>query len=79
MRTTLTLDNDVANLLRQEMVRSGASLKAAVNHFLRVGLMYSGKRQRKSFAVKPRKLRLPPGLTYDNVSDLLENLEKGRR
>jgi hypothetical protein len=79
VRTTLSLDDDVATLLRQEMRRSGASLKAAVNHFLRIGLMYSGKRQRKSFAVKPRKLKLPPGLAYDNVGELLENLEKGRQ
>lgn len=79
MRTTLILDDDVANLLRQEMRRSGASLKAAVNHFLRVGLIYSGKRQRKSFAVKPGKLKLPPGLAYDNVGELLAKLEKGRR
>jgi hypothetical protein len=30
---------------------------------------------RKSFKVTPRELGLPPGLTYDNVEELLEVLE----
>ena len=75
MRTTLSLDDDVAELLRRELRRSGSSLKAAVNHFLRLGLMASGKQQRKPFVVHPRPLGLPPGLSYDNVEDLLEALE----
>ena len=44
MRTTLSLDADVASLLNQEMRRSGASLKKTVNHFLRLGLMASKKK-----------------------------------
>jgi len=75
VRTTLSLDDDVAKLLRRELRRSGASLKAAVNHFLRLGLMVSGKQQRKPFVVHPRPLGLPSGLSYDNVEDLLEALE----
>ena len=75
MRTTLSLDDDVAKLLRRELRRSGTSLKAAVNHFLRLGLMSSAKRDRKPFVVHPRPLGLPPGLSYDSVEDLLEALE----
>ena len=51
------------------------SLKAAVNHFLRLGLMVSGKPDRKQFLVHPRALGLPPGLNYDNVEDLIEAIE----
>ncbi len=76
MRTTLSLDDDVASLLRQEMRRSGSSLKRAVNHFLRMGLMSSKEGQRKPFVVIPKPLGLPPGLSYDSVSDLLEELEQ---
>lgn len=76
MRTTLTLDDDVANLLRREMRRSGNSLKGAVNHFLRLGLMSAGERRRKPFTVTPRPLGLPPGLSYDSIAELLENLEE---
>jgi hypothetical protein len=75
VRTTLSLDEDVAKLLRREIRRSGASLKAAVNHFLRLGLMVSGKPDRKPFLVHPRPLGLPPGLSYDNVEDLIEAIE----
>ena len=75
MRTTLSLDDDVAKLLRRELRRSGTSLKAAVNHFLRLGLMASGKREPKPFVVHPRPLGLPPGLSYDNVEELIEALE----
>jgi hypothetical protein len=75
VRTTLTLDDDVAKLLRRELRRSGTSLKAAVNHFLRLGLMASGKQERKPFVVHPRPLGLPAGLGYDNVEDLIEALE----
>jgi hypothetical protein len=76
VRTTLTLDDDVASLLRREMRRSGDSLKAAVNHFLRLGLMSAGKQRNTPFVVAPRKLGLPPGLSYDCVAELLENLEE---
>lgn len=75
MRTTLSLDEDVAKLLRREVRRSGSSLKAAVNHFLRLGLMKSGKPRRKRFIVHPRPLGLPAGLSYDDVEELVETLE----
>ena len=75
MRTTLSLDDDVARLLEKESRRSGASFKEVVNHFLRMGLMADKRPTRKPFVVTPRKLGLPSGLTYDNVEELLERLE----
>ena len=74
MRTTLSLEDDVANMLNKEIRRSGTSFKEAVNHFLRLGLMAS-KRKRKPFVVTPRPMGLPPGLSYDNVEELIEALE----
>lgn len=75
MRTTLSLDDDVARLLQKEIRRSGATFKEAVNDFLRLGLMASKQQARRRFVVKPRKLGLPRGLSYDNVAELLEALE----
>ena len=75
MRTTLTLDKDVVIQLRRQMRRSGATLKAAVNHFLRLGLTTLEKPQQKRFVVRARPLGLPPGLSYDNVAELIEALE----
>ena len=75
VRTTLSLDDDVARLLEKETRRSGSSFKEAVNHFLRLGLMLGRKPVRKPFAVTPRKLGLPSRLSYDNVEQLLEAIE----
>jgi hypothetical protein len=75
VRTTLSLDDDVARLLNKESRRSGASFKEVVNHFLRLGLMAAKQPRRKAFVVKPINLGLPPGLSYDNVEELLEFLE----
>lgn len=75
MRTTLSLDDDVAKLLQQEIRRSGDSFKEVVNHYLRAGLMTAGKPARKKFVVRPRPLGLPKGLSYDNVEELISALE----
>ncbi len=75
MRTTLSLDDDVARLLEKETRRSGASFKEVVNRVLRLGLMSANHPERKPFVVKPRKLGLPAGVTYDNVEQLVEHLE----
>ncbi len=77
MRTTLTLDDDVAAKLKAEIRRSGRSLKDVVNEYLRLGL-YAKKTQRprRPFRVEARDLgALRPGLSLDNVGDLLEQLE----
>jgi hypothetical protein len=79
VRTTLSIDDDVALLLQQEMRRSGSSLKGAVNHFLRVGLLSTESGLKKPFHVAPRALGLPAGLSYDSVADLLEQLEETGR
>lgn len=76
VRTTLTLDEDVAKLLRKEMRRSGVdSWKAAVNYYLRLGLMAARPAGQKPFRVAPWPLGLPSGLSYDNIEQLLEAVE----
>jgi hypothetical protein len=74
VRRTVLLDEDLVTLLTEEARRSGMSFQEAVNHFLRLGLM-AQHQQRKPFLVNPRPLGLPPGLSYDNLEDLLERLE----
>jgi hypothetical protein len=56
-------------------VRITGSIKAIVNHFLRLGLTVAKRPAGKPFAVTPRKLELPPGLAYDNIEKLVEVLE----
>jgi hypothetical protein len=75
VRTTLSLDDDVARLLNRQMRHTGKSLKETVNHFLRLGLTAAPDQRRKHFVVTPRRMGLPAGLSYDNVAELLEQLE----
>lgn len=80
MRTTLTLDDDVVARLKAEMRQSGRSFKETLNDILRLGLSVHGApKPRERFQVKARPLGLHPGLNYDNVSELLEQLEGPER
>ena len=72
MRTTLTIDDDVAALLKQEMRKSGEPFKQVVNRAIRLGLTEPKQRAGKPFKVKPINLGLPH---YNKVEELLEFLE----
>jgi hypothetical protein len=72
VRTTLTIDDDVATLLKKEVRKSGEPFKQVVNRVLRTGLTAAAKPVRKPFVVKPMKLGLPH---FENVEELLEYLE----
>jgi hypothetical protein len=76
-RTTITLDEDVAAKLKTEARRSGRPFREVVNDALRRGL--ASRRQpagREPFRVVARDLGdLRPGLSLDNIGDLLEQLE----
>lgn len=78
VRTTLTIDEDVAAKLRGEMQKSGRSFKEVVNTILRLALNTSRRPTRRPFKVEARALGLLEGLTYDNVETLLERAEGPR-
>lgn len=75
MRTTLTIDDDVMNLLEQEARRTGIPLKQVVNRRLRLGYAKQEPQTRRPFTVRAKPLGLPPGTSYDNVADLIEAVE----
>lgn len=76
MRTTLTIDDDVAALLEQEVHRSGASFKATVNRFLRAGLVAAQQQpEMEPFVVTPFGVGPPSGLNFDNIEEVLDALE----
>ena len=77
MRTTLTLDDDVAAKLKAETKQTGKSFKAVVNEYLRLGLFAKkSPPPRVRFRVETRDLgALRAGLNLDNVGELLEQLE----
>jgi hypothetical protein len=77
MRTTLTLDDDVAAKLKAESRRAGRSFREIVNKTLRTGLAGRQPRgPREPFKIEARDMGLlKPGLSLDNVGDLLEQVE----
>ncbi|HVP66799.1 MAG TPA: hypothetical protein VMT17_06000 [Anaeromyxobacteraceae bacterium] len=74
-RTTLTLEDDVAQRLEAEVRRTGKSLKHVVNDLLRRALAVRRRPETRPFVVKARALGLRAGLSYDSIGDLLESVE----
>jgi Arc/MetJ family transcription regulator len=81
MRTTLTLDDDVAAKLRQETRKSGKTFRKIVNEAIRRGL----ESRRKGLSATPFRVvardlgKLRPGINLDNVAELLDRVEGPRR
>jgi hypothetical protein len=77
MRTTLTLDEDIAVRLQAEARRTGRPFKVVINEYLRAGL--AQRRAAKAatpFRVSPVRMGAPiPGRSYDDISALLEETE----
>lgn len=82
MRTTLTLDPDVAERLRTEIRRTGKTLKAVLNEALRLGLGLAGKpRGAPRFKVEPHAFGFKPGIDLDRLNQLVDEMdtEEGAR
>ena len=72
MRTTLTLDPDVATKARRGAARLGKPLKEVVNAALRAGLeVVLAPPTAKPYRTQPRPLGLREGVSYDSIADLL--------
>ncbi|MBN2494504.1 MAG: DUF2191 domain-containing protein [Deltaproteobacteria bacterium] len=80
MRTTLTLDPDVADKLRQEQRRRQCSFKEIVNEILRLGLSLCAKppRKEKPFRIAARHMGLRTGIDPDRLNQLADQLETER-
>ncbi len=76
MRTTITLEEDVAALIASEQARTGDSFKVVVNRLLR-----RGSRARGSGSEGPSLPELPgrPILDVRDVSAVLAALDDDRR
>ncbi len=71
---TLPLDEDVAAAIDDAMQRSGQSFEETVNESLRTGLgLRRGSPQ--PFKVQARALNARPGLNFDKIPELLDELE----
>ena len=71
MRTTVTLDDDVAALIETERVRTGETFKEAINRLLRRAARQAPPAERPELPVLPGR----PLLDVSDVSAVLAALE----
>ena len=72
----MTLDDDVYDKLNAEVRESGESYKKIVNDLLRLALLSkSHAKAIKILKVHGRPLGRRPGLNYDNIGELIEQIE----
>ena len=76
MRTTLTIDDDLAAILERETKRKGLTFKELVNATLRRGL--SSEQILSSpprVVTRPHNLEMKPGVDMDKLNQLADELE----
>jgi len=76
MRTTVTLDKDVEQMLRDAAHRSRASFKKTINAAIRAGLAARpANAKRASFVIKARPMGLRAGIDPADLNKLADDLE----
>ena len=76
MRTTLTLDDDLAAVLRQQAATLGVSFKEIVNRTLRAGLLREmAPRDVQAPKTIPHSFGFRPGVDLDRLNQLVDELE----
>jgi predicted transcriptional regulator len=72
-RTTLTLDDDVADRIKAEARRSGRPYRAVVNDAIRRGL--DARVASEPFTIRSGDMGLRPGIDLDDIEGLLDRLD----
>jgi hypothetical protein len=76
MRTTLTLDPDIAAKARRATAQTGLPFKTVINQALRLGIeKVLAPPAARPYRTTPQPLGLKAGLSYDNVAELLAVVE----
>jgi hypothetical protein len=75
MRTTLTLEADVARMLEEEAHRQRKPIKQVVNEALRRGLAPRGGGQMPRYQVRPHSTSLRPGIDAQAFNRLADEME----
>jgi len=77
MRTTLTLDDDLAGVLKRRAREQGVPFKVAVNRAIRAGLGEDAAAARRRPAPKtmPHSFGFRPGIDPDKLGQLADELE----
>ena len=76
MRTTLTIDDDLAGLLKQRAQELGVPFKEVVNRTIRAGLGEAAKPRRGTAPrTVPHSFGFRPGIDPDKLGQLADELE----
>jgi hypothetical protein len=80
MRTTVTLDDDVANELKKRAKRSEKSFKQELNDSLRLAfsLSRSSTVRQKRFRVRPHRSAFRTGVDIMKLNQLVDQLDAER-
>jgi hypothetical protein len=73
MRTTVTLDDDIAARLKERAQELGVPFKEVLNATLRAGL--GGQEQPRPYTQRTASLGLRPGIDLDRASQLADDLQ----
>ena len=80
IRTTVTLDEDVLERVKQESRARGASFRDTLNELLRAGLLgCKTPPQRRGLKIKPTHMGYRPEMNYDDIEGLLDYAEGDSR
>ena len=78
MRTTVTIEDDLAAQVEAIRRREGLSFKAALNRLLRLGVRAKSTPPKpRRFRTATRKLGLKPGIDPTRLNALIDDLETG--
>ena len=76
MRTTLTIDDDLAGLLQERARETGTSFKETVNRAIRAGLGQAAQGRREAAPkTVPHSFGFRPGVDVDKLGQLADELE----
>ena len=77
MRTTLTIDPEIADRLKQEAALGKRPLKVIVNEALRKGLGLTSAKRTKPYRLKPHSSGFVAGIDPGKLNQLADELEAG--
>jgi hypothetical protein len=72
MRTTVSLDPDVARLVTQRMAATGQGFKRVLNEVLRLGFAAEVREAPASYAIPVFDSPFEPGIDADKINQLLD-------
>ncbi len=75
MRTTVTLDPDVATMVKTVMKRYGLTFKEALNKMIRAADTEDTAPTQKKFKVRAKRLGERSGFNFSDIGTLLDQIE----